>query len=261
MIDKKTKLCLVNSNSIAMSIANNINSIWINTRHKRSLLDIILFWKKRPCPNVKLPTPLHLINSCTGLMLNNQKVKSILFSTDIALIENNDADAILAVYPFAPSENIIKTLIEFSNRPVICGIGGGITQGEYAIHIAQRAQALGAAAVIVNQPFRNEDILEIKKHISIPIISSVSTLNFDFKARIEAGVSCFNVTGGAETQNIVNHIKTAFPNFPIISTGGKTIQSLKSITDKKINAVILTPPSNGELFRSIMDNYRETTNP
>lgn len=241
-----------------MSIANNINSIWVNTRHKRSLIDILLFWKKRPCPNVKLPTPLHLINSCKGLILNNQKIKSILFSTDIALIENNDADAILAVYPFAPSERIIKTLIEFSDKPVICGIGGGITQGEFAINMAKKAEALGASAVIVNQPFKNEDIAAVKQHINIPIISSVSTLNFDFKARIEAGVSCFNVTGGAETQKIVDYIKATFPNFPIISTGGKTIQSLKSITDKKINAVILTPPSNGELFRSIMDNYRES---
>ncbi|MGL4582789.1 MAG: hypothetical protein ACRCVU_07380, partial [Flavobacterium sp.] len=182
----------------------------------------------------------------------------ILFSTDIALIENNDADAILAVYPFAPSERIIKTLIEFSDKPVICGIGGGITQGEFAINMAKKAEALGASAVIVNQPFKNEDIAAVKQHINIPIISSVSTLNFDFKARIEAGVSCFNVTGGTETQKIVDYIKATFPNFPIISTGGKTIQSLKSITDKKINAVILTPPSNGELFRSIMDNYRES---
>lgn len=241
-----------------MSITNNINSIWVNTRHKRSLIDVLLFWKKRPCPNVKLPTPLHLINSCKGLILNNQKIKSILFSTDIALIDNNDADAILAVYPFTPSERIIKTLIQFSNKPVICGIGGGITQGEFAINMAQKAEALGASAVIVNQPFKNEDIAAVKQHINIPIISSVSTINFDFKARIEAGVSCFNVTGGVETQNIVDYIQATFPTFPIISTGGKTIQTLKSITDKKINAVILTPPSNGELFRSIMDNYRES---
>ncbi|MCO7724852.1 hypothetical protein [Myroides odoratimimus] len=216
-----------------------------------------MFWKKRPCPEVKLPTPLHLIESCKGLVLNNLKVKSILFSTDIALIENNDADAILAVYPFAPSQNIIKTLIEFSKKPVICGIGGGITQGDFAITMAKKAEALGAAAVIVNQPFKNEDIAEVKKHINIPIISSVSTLNFDFKSRIEAGVSCFNVTGGADTLKIVDYIKTTYPDIAIISTGGKTNKSLQNIAQKKVNAIILTPPSNGELFRSIMDGYRE----
>ncbi|MDR0196581.1 MAG: hypothetical protein LBI73_15805 [Myroides sp.] len=216
-----------------------------------------MFWKKRPCPYVKLPTPLHLIDSCKGLILNNQKVKSILFSTDIALIENNDADAILAVYPFAPSENIIKTLIQFSNKPVICGIGGGITQGDFAVNMAKKAEALGASAVIVNQPFKNEDIIELNKHIRIPIISSVSTLNFDFKARIDAGVSCFNVTGGVDTLQIVEYIKSTYPDIAVISTGGKTNESLKNIAKKKVNAIILTPPSNGELFRSIMDEYRK----
>ncbi|ALU26906.1 hypothetical protein HXZ78_10125 [Myroides odoratimimus] len=240
-----------------MTTTNNISSIWVNNRHKRSLLDFLMFWKKRPCPHVKLPTPLHLIESCKGLVLNNLKVKSILFSTDIALIENNDADAILAVYPFAPSQNIIKTLIEFSKKPVICGIGGGITQGDFAITMAKKAEALGAAAVIVNQPFKNEDIAEVKKHINIPIISSVSTLNFDFKSRIEAGVSCFNVTGGADTLKIVDYIKTTYPDIAVISTGGKTNESLQNIAQKKVNAIILTPPSNGELFRSIMDGYRE----
>lgn len=239
-----------------MSIVKDINSIWVSNRQHRTWLDILKFWKKRPCPHVKLPTPLHLIDSCKGLVLNNQKVKSILFSTDIALIENNDADAILAVYPFAPSQKIIKTLIEFSNKPVICGIGGGITQGDFAITMAKKAEALGAAAVIVNQPFKNEDIAEVSKHISIPIISSVSTINFDFKARIEAGVSCFNVTGGTETLKIVEHIKTNFPDVAVISTGGKTNESLRKIAQAKVNAIILTPRSNGELFRSIMDGYR-----
>ncbi|MDM1362411.1 hypothetical protein [Myroides marinus] len=239
-----------------MSIVKDINSIWVSNRQHRTWLDILKFWKKRPCPHVKLPTPLHLINSCKGLVLNNQKVKSILFSTDIALIENNDADAILAVYPFAPSQKIIKTLIEFSNKPVICGIGGGITQGDFAITMAKKAEALGAAAVIVNQPFKNEDIAEVSKHISIPIISSVSTINFDFKARIEAGVSCFNVTGGTETLKIVEHIKKNYPDVAVISTGGKTNESLRNIAQAKVNAIILTPPSNGELFRSIMDGYR-----
>ncbi|MDR0228563.1 MAG: hypothetical protein LBI72_05810 [Flavobacteriaceae bacterium] len=233
-------------------------SIWSHHTRKRTLLDLLFFWKKTAVKTAKLPTPDHITKSCKGLFLNNIKVKSILFSTDIALIENNDADAILAVYPFAPSQSIIKTLIDFSNKPVICGIGGGVTQGDFAITMAKKAEKLGAAAVIVNQPFKNEDIIEIKKHINIPIISSVSTIDFDFKTRIDSGIACFNVTGGADTLKIVEHIKREFPDFPIISTGGKTTQSLEEITNKKINAVILTPPSNGELFRSIMDDYRNS---
>ncbi|MDH6599983.1 2-keto-3-deoxy-6-phosphogluconate aldolase [Myroides gitamensis] len=103
---------------------------------------------------------------------------------------------------------------------------------------------------------KNEDIAKLKQQLSIPIISSVSTLNFDFDQRIQSGVSCFNVTGGSNTVAIVEHLQRNYPDFPIISTGGKTFDSLHSIVNKKISAVILTPPSNAELFRSIMDTYR-----
>ena len=240
-----------------MSTTANLNSIWNFKTPKRRFWNLFLFWKSQSKNQAKIPTPKHITKSCKGLELKGNKIKTILYSTDLALIENNDADALLAVYPFPPSIQIIKTLIAFSNRPVICGIGGGMTQGDYAIEIAIQAQKYGAAAVIVNQPFKNEDITRLKQQLSIPIISSVSTLNFDFDQRIQAGVSCFNITGGSNTVAIVEHIQRHYPNFPIISTGGKTFDSLYNIVDKKISAVILTPPSNAELFRSIMDNYRQ----
>lgn len=239
-----------------MSTSSSINSIWNVTTPKRRFWDLFLFWKAQHKNPAKIPTPKHITDNCKGLELKGNQVKTILYSTDLALIENNDADALLAVYPFPPSIQIIKTLIAFSNRPVICGIGGGMTQGDYAIDIALQAQHYGAAAVIVNQPFKNEDILKLKEQLSIPIIASVSTLNFDFKARIEAGVSCFNVTGGTNTLAIVEHIQHHYPHFPILSTGGKTVDALHTIVKKKINAVVLTPPSNAALFRSIMDDYR-----
>lgn len=239
-----------------MATNPHINSIWNITTPKRRFWNLFLFWKTKHKNLAKIPTPKHITDLCKGLELQGNQVKTILYSTDLALIENNDADALLAVYPFPPSIQIIKTLIEFSNRPVICGIGGGMTQGDYAIEIALQAQQYGAAAVIVNQPFKNEDIAKLKEQLSIPIISSVSTINFDFKARIEAGVSCFNLTGGTNTLAIVEHLQHHFPHFPIISTGGKTIDVLHTVVNKKINAVVLTPPSNAALFRSIMDSYR-----
>jgi len=233
------------------------NSIWTLTAPKRSRLSRLLFWRKPKKIAVRIPTPEHITKKCKGLILQKQKIKTMLYSTDLALIENNDADALLAVYPFTPSLNIIKTLIEFSKKPVICGIGGGLTQGDFAIEVALEAQKYGAAAVMVNQPFKNEDILKLKKQLTIPIISSVSTLNFDFAARIQAGVSCFNVTGGENTAQLVAYLQKNYPNFPLISTGGKTYDSLQAMVNQKISAVILTPPTNAELFRSIMDGYRE----
>lgn len=240
-----------------MSTSTDLTSIWNIPPPKKRFWDLLLFWRMPAKVKAKIPTPDHITKSCIGLTLQGKKIKTILYSTDLALIENNDADALLAVYPFTPSLNIIRTLIAFSNKPVICGIGGGMTQGDFAIEIAIEAQKAGAAAVIVNQPFKNEDITRIKQYLTIPIISSISTLNFDFDQRIEAGVSCFNITGGANTLEIVEYLQQNYPDFPIISTSGKTFDSLQNIVSKKISAVILTPPTNAELFRSIMDNYRQ----
>lgn len=239
-----------------MSIPTNNTSIWTVIPRKRRFWDILIFWKSTGTEKAKIPTPAHITKACKGIELQGKKIKTILYSTDLALIENNDADALLAVYPFTPSLRIIRTLIAFSNKPVICGIGGGMTQGNFAISIALEAQNAGAAAVIVNQPFKNEDIVKLKEHLTIPIISSISTLNFDFEERIRAGVSCFNITGGTNTQEIVDYLQKKHPNFPLISTGGKTFASLQNMVNKRINAVVLTPPTNAELFRSIMDTYR-----
>lgn len=233
-------------------------SIWSTPNEKKRILRYLLFWNQRNKVKKHLYTPLIIGEKCKGILLDDQLVKSILFSTDLALIENNDCDAILAVYPFPPSKKIMKSLIEFSNKPVICGIGGGITQGSIALNMAVEAEQLGASAVIVNQPFRNSDILKIRKKISIPILSSVSALNFNFKERIESGVSFFHITGGQNTTRIIEHIKENFPDIPFICTGGKLMSDLKEVIAKEVSGVVLTPPSNGDLFKKIMHNYRNS---
>ncbi len=42
------------------------------------------------------------IRNASGIKIMGRRIKSILFTTDIAIILNNNADAILAVYPFTP---------------------------------------------------------------------------------------------------------------------------------------------------------------
>ena len=48
----------------------------------------------------ELMTP-ELIQQCSGIQLGDTLVKSLVFSTDMAVIRNCDADAVLCVYPFA----------------------------------------------------------------------------------------------------------------------------------------------------------------
>ena len=39
---------------------------------------------------------------CSGIMVFGKKIRSLVFSTDLAIIKNINADAVIAVYPFTP---------------------------------------------------------------------------------------------------------------------------------------------------------------
>jgi hypothetical protein len=236
----------------------NIGSVWETRIEKKTFFGKILSNSKIKAK--KIATPQIIAAECNGVSLGNTTIKSLIFSTDMALIENNDADAVLAVYPFSPSQKIMKALIDFSEKPVICGVGGGLTQGKVSLEMAIAAEAMGAAAIIVNQPFQNKHIEAIKRKITIPIISSVSVKEFAFKDRVNAGVDIFHVTGGSNTASIIEHINFATPCFPVIATGGKTIESIQASIKSGADAIVLTPPTSGELFKSIMNQYRSGYN-
>lgn len=204
----------------------------------------------------KIATPTLIVQKCNGISIGSSHIKSLIFSTDMALIENNDADAVLAVYPFSPSAKIMKMLIDFSEKPVICGVGGGMTQGKISLEMAITAEALGAAAIIVNQPFKNKDIEAIRLKTKIPILSSVSVKEFPFQERVNAGVDIFHITGGSHTASIIEHLTFAVPGYPIIATGGKTLAHVEISIRAGADAIVLSPPSSGELFKSIMNQYR-----
>ena len=44
------------------------------------------------------------------IVVMGRRIKSLLFSTDIAIICNCDADAVLAVYPFTPQQRIANAI-------------------------------------------------------------------------------------------------------------------------------------------------------
>ncbi|MGQ4818103.1 hydrolase, partial [Enterococcus faecium] len=45
---------------------------------------------------VKMP---EIIRQASGIKIFGRKIKSIIFTTDIAIIRNTDAQAVIAVYP------------------------------------------------------------------------------------------------------------------------------------------------------------------
>ncbi|MBL7787370.1 MAG: hypothetical protein JNM36_15800 [Chitinophagales bacterium] len=47
-----------------------------------------------------------IIEECSGIRVFGQLLKSFLFSTDVAIIRNTNANAIIAVYPFTPHNRL-----------------------------------------------------------------------------------------------------------------------------------------------------------
>ncbi|WZU01957.1 hypothetical protein MGH68_02345 [Erysipelothrix sp. D19-032] len=66
-------------------------------------------------------------------------IKSLVFTTDIAIIRNCNADAVMAVYPFTPQPIITDAIVASSDKPVFSGVGGGTTRGPRVIGLAMDA--------------------------------------------------------------------------------------------------------------------------
>ena len=66
-----------------------------------------------------------VIRSAPGIKIFGRTLRSFLFTTDIALIRNTDADAVMAVYPFTPQPSINQAIMTTADVPVMCSVGGG----------------------------------------------------------------------------------------------------------------------------------------
>lgn len=196
------------------------------------------------------------INQSSGICILGRILKSFIFSTDVAIIRNCNADAIMAVYPFTPQPIISHALMLASDKPVFCGIGGGLTSGKRSVEIAIDAEFQGALGVVLNTPTPNNLIKAVKRKLEIPVIVTVVSEDDDFAGRIDAGVDIFNVSGALKTKNIVEKIRKISPDFPVIATGGKCDETILEVIRAGANAVSYTPPSTSELFKPVMEKYR-----
>ena len=203
---------------------------------------------------LKVPAPIY---KCSGIRVFGRNIKSLLFSTDVSIIRNTNADAIIAVYPFTPQPVITQAVMTAADVPVFAGVGGGLTQGVRVVNLALHAEFQGALGVVVNAPTKNEVIKRLKQTVDIPIVVTVVSEQDDIGKRLEAGVSILNVSAAANTAKLVAKIRKDFPEVPIIATGGPNDESIIETIEAGANAITWTPPSNGEIFRDIMDAYRK----
>jgi pentose-5-phosphate-3-epimerase len=197
-----------------------------------------------------------VISMASGIRILGKRIKSILFSTDVAIIKNANADAIIAVYPFTPQPAITQAILEVAPVPVFTGVGGGLTTGQRSINIALHAEFQGAMGVVLNAPTPNDVIVEMRERIDIPIVVTVVSENDDIDGRIRSGVAILNVSGAAKTVDIVKRIRRDYPQFPIIATGGPTEESILETIEAGANAITYTPPSTAKIFSQVMNRYR-----
>lgn len=197
------------------------------------------------------------IQQASGIKVMGKLIKSIVFTTDICIIRNVNADAIIAVYPFTPQPVITQAIMSAADIPVFTGVGGGLTQGKRVVNLSMHAEFQGAIGVVVNAPTTNDVVRQVCETIDIPVVVTVISEHEDIDSRIEAGAKIFNVSAASKTASVVREIRRKHPDIPIIATGGPSGETILETISAGANAITWTPPSNGEVFRNIMDAYRE----
>lgn len=206
------------------------------------------------------------IRKATGIRLFGKRIKTIVYSTDVAVIANCDADAILAVYPWTPNTRILDAIGRVANVPILAGVGGGLTKGLRSATVARFAEENGAQAVVLNAPTSLETLSSVRKIVDIPIFYTVVNQTPDLKRYIKAGVNALNIAGGKQTAELVAwaraEIEADHPHFPIIASGGKTDEQILATIQAGANAITYTAYGMTEkTFHEKMAHYREAQAP
>ena len=219
--------------------------------------------QKKPAPQVSSPLRHNILQmpqacfSASGIVIYGRRIKSLVFTTDLAIIRNCDADAVFAVYPFTPQQAISDAIIKGSYIPVFAGVGGGTTKGARTVSLAKDVEMQGAMGVVLNAPISNDNLRDVAAAVDIPVIITVIKEDTDIQARLDAGASILNVAGAQRTPEIVRRIRERFPDVPIIASGGNTEESVQRTVEAGANAITCTPPTTKELFSAMMAKYRE----
>lgn len=157
----------------------------------------------------------HCISKCSGIRVFGRRIKSLVFSTDVAIIKNINADAVIAVYPFTPQAGITQAIIGVSDVPVFVGVGGGLTKGQRSAHIAAFAEHQGAFGVVCNTFIDDDTIRAIKATVEVPVVYTVVSEKVDLESKLAAGIDFVNVSGADRTPAIVAEIRARYPELPL----------------------------------------------
>ena len=194
---------------------------------------------------------------CSGFTLFGRRIRTLLYSTDVAAIRNSNADAIFAVYPFTAQPAITQALLTVAEAPLFVGVGGGTTTGRRAAELAAVSEMQGAAGVVLNSPATPEMVAQVASTVDIPVIATITRFDNEAAEKIQSGARVINVAAGRRTPEVIAELRAAFPALPIIATGGRDDATAAATIAAGANALIWAPPSVVELQRDMMVRYRE----
>lgn len=197
------------------------------------------------------------IEEASGFTLFGRRIKSLLYSTDVAVIRNSNADAVFSVYPFTPQPAITQALLTVAECPVFVGVGGGTTTGKRSVQMAAVSEMQGAAGCVVNSPATPQMIEHITNITDIPVIATVVRCDDDAHAKVSAGAKILNIAAGKDTPQVLRELRACYPNLPLIAPGGRTPESIRETIAAGANAIIWTPPSAQQLQADMMKRYRK----
>ncbi len=197
------------------------------------------------------------IEEASGFTLFGRRIKSLIYTTDVAVIRNSNADAVFAVYPFTPQPAITQALLTVAECPVFVGVGGGTTTGKRSVQMAAVSEMQGAAGCVVNSPATAEMVEHITNIADIPVIATVVRCDDDAHAKVRAGAKILNIAAGKNTPQVLRELREHYPSLPLIAPGGKTPESIRETIAAGANAIIWTPPSAQQLQTDMMERYRK----
>ncbi|WP_307740082.1 hypothetical protein [uncultured Parolsenella sp.] len=197
-----------------------------------------------------------IYEACSGFTLFGRRIRSLLYSTDVAVIRNSNADAIFAVYPFTAQPAITQALLTVAEAPLFVGVGGGTTTGRRAAELAAVSEMQGAAGVVLNSPATTEMVAQIATTVDIPVVATITKFDDLAAEKVYAGARIVNVAAGRNTAAVIAELRAAFPNLPIIATGGHDATTAQATVSAGANALIWAPPSVVQLQKDMMVRYR-----
>ena len=197
---------------------------------------------------------------CPGIELVGQTIRTLAFSTDLYIIRNCNADAVLAAAPFTCQPVITQALLQVAGRPILAGVTGATTSGARSVVLAMESESQGVSAVVANMSAEPELIRDMTRVIDIPIVATIGAFDDMIGQKIDAGARILNVAAGRKTSEVVAQVRAQFPDIPIIATAGPSEETAAAAIEAGADALSWTPPSCAELERETMRRNREMAN-